>query len=187
MSGPIDFDAMPFPVLDDAADGVDAFADLATTADVNFDRVNGYLAGRGNRAAYASTSLSTGTGALNGTNDVRLTNWPVLTFSIPAGTLGVLYTVRANMVATDIVGSLLGVFAVLSGTGFATTIEGRKLEVMLTSGFFTGSRSLLVPAAQLVAGGSVSVAMWAGWYGANGSGNTRVDAGILQALLLRGP
>ena len=187
MSGPITYDPMPNPTLADACDGVDAFSDVATVADANFDRVNAFYAGRGNRATFIQTNLTANSGPLPGSGDSNLNaKWPPLTFTVPTNCLGVLLMIRANLVAVEGTSNLLNVFTVISGAGLRVPVEGRLLEIMCTGAFFNGGRSLLIRGVDLVAGGQVKVEMWCGRNAAGGGGNTHVDGGWLQGLILRG-
>lgn len=185
MTGPIAYDPMPAPTLADPSDGVDAFADVASVGAVNFAKVNTYLGGRGNRATFTQTSLAAGTGGLSGTGDVRLVNWPRCTFTVPAGCLGVMITLRVMLFAVDSQSSLVGAYAVLSGAGLRVPVEPRLLEVLCTGAFLNGARSMVIRGPDLIAGQAVNIDPWGGW---NAAGpNTHIDYGSLQVLIFKGP
>jgi hypothetical protein len=186
MTGPIVFTPMPYPNLDDDADGVLAEQNSAVIAKANFDLINPWFQRNPNRCT-----------AVRSAQQVTLTNpandgvwrafagaqWPAMTFTLPDVIVAVIVTVNGENYGDD------NVYAYTSfkmtGAGLPAGNDVDRAALMAGSGHAYGCRTTVLypPNTPLQAGQPVTVTPY---WRTSGAGYRILANGRLDVVCLYG-
>jgi hypothetical protein len=185
MTLPIAFTATPHDLAGDNADAADAFGQVATTTDANFNKINAFM-----QAQIPLIGQSVMAGTFPG-GTVAVTNawtafggavWPAVTLTPPVRCQGLLVGLGAFIEQLSADGRWVGVSWQI--TGGSSYDNNRPHKVMLIANGHIGvSRFNVIPASELT-GGSITLTPWYKVNGTTDGADLYISQGVLTVLAL---
>lgn len=187
MSLPIAFTATPHDAGTDNADAEDAFGQVATVTDANFEKINAWWRGqvatftRSNQIVQAPTEMTPGDYSAH---DFTPATWPPASIVLPARANTLLVGVGANVDYHGDSGTFGAVTMRISGgTSYVVSIDACRIIGHSTSGEAM-TCMVAIPAAQLTPGGTVTLTPQYVYQSATVAARFRILDGSIWAVAL---